>query len=209
MTDFCWNELKVVGCAADLDALLGKIRRGPDGFGGTQLLLLESLAPCQTAPIVLTEEEEAAGIVPQPARPPIEEQIRRWGTKWGDMDTEVQRRTSRSLTFGFSTPWGPPLAGIDAIARDYPHLRFRLSARGPDDDRIRATWENGERVEGRTPEILPGVTVERLVLDLLAGGDLPSFLRELHTRHAAQTSDATQSPTIQRLAAKPPARASL
>src|SRR5438045_2045381 len=77
MTDLCWNELKVVGRAADLDALLGKIRRGPDGFGDTQFLLLESLAPCGTLPIVLTEAEETAGMAPEPTYPSIERQIGR------------------------------------------------------------------------------------------------------------------------------------
>ena len=192
MTDLCWNELKVVGRAADLDALLGKIRRGPDGFGDTQFLLLESLAPCGTLPIVLTEAEETAGMAPEPTHPSIERQIGRWGTKWGDMGTELQRRTSRSLTFDFSTPWGPPLAGIDVIAHDYPRVRFRLSARGPDGDRIRATWEAGERVEGQTPEIMPGLTAERFVLDLLASGDLLAVLEDLRGRRVAHALSTAQ-----------------
>jgi len=199
MTDLCWNELKVIGRAADLDVLLGKIRRGPDGFGDTQFLLLESLAPCETLPVVLTEAEETAGMVCEPAHPSIEQQIQRWGVKWGDMGTELQRRTSRSLTFGFTTPWGSPLAGIDVIARDYPHMRFRLSAHGPDGERIRATWEAGERVEGQTPEIIPGVTAERLVLDLLASGDLLAVLEDLRGRQAAHALSTAQ-PTVQRLA---------
>ncbi len=73
MADMCWNELKIIGGASVLDALLARVRRGPEGFGGTQLLLLESLAPCPTTPVVLTEEEEGGGVEAQPPTPSIEQ----------------------------------------------------------------------------------------------------------------------------------------
>ena len=80
MPNWCWNVLSVIGRQADLDSLLAKIRRGPDGFGDTQLLLLESLVPYHPPLEVLTEAEETAGSgTVAPVSPPLAWQERAWG----------------------------------------------------------------------------------------------------------------------------------
>ncbi len=103
------------------------------------------------------------------------------------------------MTLGFSSPWSPPLAGFDRVARAYPDLRFRLRARCPDGARVRSAWDGGERVEGQSPEVMPGITVERLVLSLLYGGDLHALLVEMDARRAAAAAPA---PTVEPQAAE-------
>lgn len=61
-------------------------------------------------------------------------QYARWGTKWGDCDTDLLDEDpfvtpdGRShIRFVFQTPWGPPLEGIAHITTLFPTLEFGIA----------------------------------------------------------------------------------
>lgn len=61
-------------------------------------------------------------------------QYAKWGTKWGDCDTDIVDADPfvtpdgrAHAEFMFQTPWGPPLNGIAHITKDFPTLEFGLA----------------------------------------------------------------------------------
>ena len=50
-----------------------------------------------------------------------------WGCKWSDCDTELYYSWDNDLSYTFSTPWSPPIEGIQRISLMYPTLYFVLS----------------------------------------------------------------------------------
>lgn len=75
--------------------------------------------------------------------------IDHWGVKWdidGD-DTSPYSFDSISATYGFQTPWGPPIELIQNITEDFPGITFSL-----------AYYEEGMQFAGHI-KILNGETI--------------------------------------------------
>lgn len=57
-------------------------------------------------------------------------QYDKWGTKWGDCNTEVDQCTERDgkyvISGRFETAWGPALDGFRKVSSDFPTLRFQF-----------------------------------------------------------------------------------
>ena len=53
--------------------------------------------------------------------------INNWGTKWNTKDIYCDRESNGSLTYNFTTPWGPPDKWLLAIINKYPDLEIKLT----------------------------------------------------------------------------------
>lgn len=146
MPNWCDNSLYIAGDAETIKTLIDKTRN-TDEESKQRYDILGNLYPC---PQELTDtvsgwsnDEE----VQKEREKRYEEnkakygykdwydwQYARWGTKWGDCDTDLLDEDpfvtpdGRShIRFVFQTPWGPPLEGIAHITTLFPTLEFGIA----------------------------------------------------------------------------------
>ena len=130
MPNWCENELTIVG---ERERLLAFYRqgKGPGPFKGEESMLsVEQFVPM---PLEYTTQDgyERGG---------FQWAMEHWGTKWGLVDVEVDPASEELLTdtefagesesylfYTFRTAWSPPDALIEAMASQFPTLRFSLA----------------------------------------------------------------------------------
>jgi hypothetical protein len=80
--------------------------------------------------------------------------ILNWGTKWGDVDTELISTSETHLKYETSFAWSLPFCGIETISRQYPNLIFHFEnvweTSGAFEGEI--TWQNGIIIDDQIKE---------------------------------------------------------
>lgn len=51
----------------------------------------------------------------------------RWGTKWGDCNTELLGKSDTHIDFAFDSAWSPPIDGLAHISTMFPNLSFTIT----------------------------------------------------------------------------------
>lgn len=75
--------------------------------------------------------------------------VRNWGTKWDVSNLESYRdeQTVDSITYGFDTPWAPPLEAIEKLAEQYPSASIELTYEEEQGWGGTYEWTNGVGIE--------------------------------------------------------------
>ena len=70
-----------------------------------------------------------------------------WGCKWGASESSLFDEEKNFLHYGFDTPWGPPIAFLEKVAKDWPELTFEIKFSEPGMNfEGKAIFEDGEEV---------------------------------------------------------------
>jgi hypothetical protein len=79
----------------------------------------------QTVPIPIDCDEQEQRTSQRPFR--IDEQIKKWGTKWDADQPEIARQSSTELLITCNTAWCPPLEWGKAVSELFPTLTFCIA----------------------------------------------------------------------------------
>lgn len=104
MPNWCENDLEVSGNKANIKAFKEKVRSEESH------LSLASLVPMPKDQIDNWYEWS----------------ISNWGTKWDVTDVELFMNKERTLNYGFSSAWSPPVPWLEKVTVLFPNLRFKL-----------------------------------------------------------------------------------
>lgn len=116
MPNWCENELTVHGQEADVAQFKEKaIGKSPWGGAEEIVLNFHSLMP-------IPAEVIAAGY----HRRGYFWELENWGCKWGASDAELANEWEGYLVYRFLTPWSPPIAFLEKLARQWPALTFLI-----------------------------------------------------------------------------------
>jgi hypothetical protein len=138
MPNWCENNMYVYGNSADVAEYANKVKEAL----GNDKSILESMYPM---PQDIIRYEERKAKVPYDSKEykehinAIEHQCetfhgvpnafewrcQKWGSKWGDCETDVAFEETSGRIF-FTSAWSPPLPGMLHISKEFPNLTFVL-----------------------------------------------------------------------------------
>lgn len=138
MPNWCSNHLEITGDKDTIARFRSAVELDADGV--KQYSILPTLFPVpqeltDTVSGSFSDPDEQAKLQQKYAlneakygyKDWYEWQYAKWGTKWGDCNTDLVDESETSLSFMFESAWGAPSNGIETISIMFPSLTFILS----------------------------------------------------------------------------------
>lgn len=135
MPNWCYQVLTIAGPKEDRDSLISSVRFDVEGEE-QQMFSLRSLVPLDERAykqVTFTRADGTTGTIGAFAElkddgfDGYSHACERWGTKWGDCDTELNLNDDNITEFTLSSAWSPIEKLIVNISVMYPRLCFCLA----------------------------------------------------------------------------------
>jgi len=147
MPNWCLNNLKIVGEVKELKKFEKKVDK--ENFLGSFIPLPKELeerqSPSKTTNTVNPTKEDLKENIEKNRLKKLygsdnwyDWSIKNWGTKWDmnevcrDDDEELdayeedEQEEVLEIQYAFSSPWSPPIKGLESISKLFPNLTFHL-----------------------------------------------------------------------------------
>jgi len=141
MPNHCSNSLTVSGPREEVSDFIKRVTCAPtESNARTGYAILDNLYPIpqelkDTVSGFLgdgdeqkaLEEKQKANIAKYGHKDWYDWAYAKWGTKWGDYETDLVNESDKEAQFHFDSAWGPPVPGIVHVSGMFPNLKFLLS----------------------------------------------------------------------------------